>query len=70
MILLLAASVLALVALLAWMESSRRAHQSIPLSENGEVLGRPVALDEKSIAVLPLENLSAQPEDAFFADGI
>jgi TolB-like protein len=29
-----------------------------------------VALDEKSIAVLPFENLSAEKEDVFFADGI
>jgi serine/threonine protein kinase/Tfp pilus assembly protein PilF len=29
-----------------------------------------LALDEKSIAVLPFENLSAEAADAFFADGI
>ena len=30
----------------------------------------PAAVPEKSIAVLPFENLSADPENAFFADGV
>jgi TolB-like protein/Flp pilus assembly protein TadD len=31
---------------------------------------RPSTVPEKSIAVLPFENLSADPENAFFADGV
>src|SRR4029077_11835776 len=38
-------------------------HQPKPLSQSG-------AITEKSIAVLPFENLSADPENAFFADGV
>ncbi|CAN5503357.1 hypothetical protein BH20VER1_BH20VER1_18480 [soil metagenome] len=33
-------------------------------------LAQAVAIPEKSIAVLPFENLSAEKDDAFFADGI
>ncbi len=65
-----AALVLALGALLVWMESSRRAHGPVPSSEGGKVTPPPVPLDEKSIAVLPFENLSAEKDDAFLADGI
>ncbi len=65
-----AALVLALGALVVWMESSRRAHGPVASSEGGKVTPPPVPLDEKSIAVLPFENLSAEKDDAFFADGI
>src|SRR6266478_4288194 len=32
--------------------------------------GSPLSVSEKSIAVLPFENLSAEKENAFFADGV
>src|SRR5438034_4620293 len=38
--------------------------------EQGRPGGAPVPISEKSIAVLPLENLSEEKENAFFADGI
>ncbi len=63
----IAALVLALAALAFWMESSRRPPRS---SEEGKMTPPAVALDEKSIAVLPFENLGAEKDDAFLADGI
>src|SRR5438477_8201037 len=38
--------------------------------EQGRPCGTPLPILEKSIAVLPLENLSEEKENAFFADGI
>src|SRR5947209_3225073 len=38
--------------------------------EQGRPGGAPLPISEKSIAVLPLENLSEEKENAFFADGI
>ena len=37
---------------------------------NAQPTPAPIVFSEKSIAVLPLENLSAEPDNAFFADGI
>src|SRR5216110_1923467 len=36
----------------------------------GTALATPSQIPEKSIAVLPFENLSADPENAFFVDGV
>ncbi len=66
----IAALVLALAALVAWVESSRHAQQLVPSSAAEKVTPPAVAIGEKSIAVLPFENLSAEKDDAFFADGI
>ena len=53
-----------LVLLFAWLYfRPPPPHQSNPLSQSE-------AITEKSIAVLPFENLSADPENAFFADGV
>jgi len=40
------------------------------VAEQGRPGGAPLPISEKSIAVLPLENLSEEKENAFFADGI
>src|SRR6266403_1476394 len=40
------------------------------VAEQGRAGGAPLPISEKSIAVLPLENLSEEKENAFFADGI
>ncbi|MBA3960331.1 MAG: hypothetical protein H0X40_00310 [Chthoniobacterales bacterium] len=66
----IAVLILALAALVTWMESSRRADRLVPASDARNVTPSAVALDEKSIAVLPFENLSSEKDDAFFADGI
>ena len=39
-------------------------------SETGQLPARSLAEPEKSIAVLPFSNLSKEPENAFFADGM
>ncbi len=66
----IAALILVLAALAFWMESSRRAHRSVASPETGKATPAAVPLDEKSIAVLPFENLSAEKDDVFLADGI
>src|SRR5262249_4630318 len=38
--------------------------------EQGKPISQPVAIPEKSIAVLPFENLSEEKANAYFADGI
>jgi TolB-like protein/Flp pilus assembly protein TadD len=50
------------VALALWVMAQRRAPQQIRVP--------PGVIPEKTIAVLPFENLSPQKDDAFFADGI
>jgi TolB-like protein len=50
------------VALALWVMAQRRAPQQIPVP--------PGVIPEKTIAVLPFENLSPEKDDAFFADGI
>src|SRR6266404_2552112 len=40
------------------------------VAEQGPPGGASLPISEKSIAVLPLENLSEEKENAFFADGI
>jgi len=39
-------------------------------SQQVKLMNAPEAISDKSIAVLPFENLSADPENAFFTDGI
>jgi len=46
-------------------QPQRSAGESSPVRE-----AKAAAVPEKSIAVLPFENLSADPENAFFADGV
>jgi TolB-like protein/class 3 adenylate cyclase len=41
-----------------------------PVAERGRPGGPPLSVPEKSIAVLPFENLSSDKENAYFADGI
>src|SRR5437899_1441262 len=55
-------------------EAPAKVSQSTPQRSIGQEEGRRTAaslpVPEKSIAVLPFENLSADPENAFFADGV
>ncbi len=66
----IAAVILALATLGLWMEKSRRARRSVASSQEAKITPAAVALAEKSIAVLPFENLSADKDDVFLADGI
>src|SRR5882724_6698661 len=45
-------------------------HRSGPTAPPSATAPAPVAIPEKSIAVLPFENLSSDKENAYFADGI
>ena len=61
-----AIAALALIALVSWylgISKGRTRTAPAPASQA-------IAIPEKSIAVLPFENLSAEKDDAFFADGI
>ncbi|PYL10400.1 MAG: hypothetical protein DME33_00885 [Verrucomicrobia bacterium] len=58
----LVASLIALGAAVAVMFSERGSLRQLPIST--------ALIPDKSIAVLPFENLSADPENAFFADGV
>ncbi|MBA3651436.1 MAG: hypothetical protein H0W66_08165 [Chthoniobacterales bacterium] len=62
--------ILALAMLGLWIERNRRTHRLASSPEAGKITPPAVILDEKSIAVLPFENLSGEKEDLFFADGI
>ena len=63
----IAALVIALAAAAGFYISSHRAGLKTPISANAPA---PVAIPEKSIAVLPFDNLSSDKENAYFADGI
>jgi TolB-like protein/Tfp pilus assembly protein PilF/tRNA A-37 threonylcarbamoyl transferase component Bud32 len=58
----LVASLIALGAAVAVMFSERGSLRQLPMST--------AVIPDKSVAVLPFENLSADPENAFFADGV
>ena len=58
----LVASLIALAAAIGVMFWDRGSLRQLPIS--------PAVIPDKSIAVLPFENLSADPENAFFADGV
>jgi TolB-like protein/class 3 adenylate cyclase/Tfp pilus assembly protein PilF len=45
-------------------------HRSAPKAPPSATAPAPVAIPEKSIAVMPFENLSRDPDNAYFADGI
>jgi TolB-like protein/tetratricopeptide (TPR) repeat protein/class 3 adenylate cyclase len=45
-------------------------HRAVPKSPPSATAPAPVAIPEKSIAVMPFENLSRDPDNAYFADGI
>jgi TolB-like protein/class 3 adenylate cyclase/Tfp pilus assembly protein PilF len=47
-----------------------RGSPTIAQTSSEEVAGAAVSIPEKSIAVLPFENLSDQKENAYFADGV
>ncbi len=48
----------------------RRAIRTNPAEDHGRVSGASLPVPEKSIAVLPFENLSRDLDNAFFADGV
>src|SRR5215467_2668623 len=58
---------MALAAVAGFYISSHRAGPKAPPSTSTPA---PVAIPEKSIAVMPFENLSRDPDNAYFADGI
>jgi TolB-like protein/Tfp pilus assembly protein PilF len=45
-------------------------HRPVPKASPSATAPVPVAIPEKSIAVMPFENLSRDPDNAYFADGI
>src|SRR5205085_9309558 len=65
-----AGAILLLVAIAGWYFGVLKRHGKPVLAPTAQTAPQPVAAAEKSIAVLPFENLSAEKDDAFFADGI
>ena len=62
------AGVLATIALFSWIGQGRNGGGLLPPSTERTSVAAPIA--DRSIAVLPFENLSPDPDDAFFAAGI
>lgn len=60
----------AAVGVLAWRLTSHGPANSPAPSAKAETLAAPSAIPAKSIAVLPFENLSADKDNGYFADGI
>src|SRR2546423_204109 len=50
--------------------TDRRAVRSVEVEEDGRRSAASLPIAEKSIAVLPFENLSRDPDNAFFTDGV
>jgi serine/threonine protein kinase/tetratricopeptide (TPR) repeat protein len=63
-------AILLLVAILGWYFGVLKRHGKPVLAPTAQTAPATVAAAEKSIAVLPFENLSAEKDDSFFADGI
>jgi TolB-like protein/class 3 adenylate cyclase/Flp pilus assembly protein TadD len=65
-----AAVILPLAVAGLWIERIRRTPPTAFAPETEKSTPAAMTLDEKSIAVLPFENLSGDKEDLFFADGV
>jgi serine/threonine protein kinase/tetratricopeptide (TPR) repeat protein len=63
-------TILLLVAIAGWYFGILKRHGKPVAAPTIQITPQVVAIPEKSIAVLPFENLSAEKDDAFFADGI
>jgi serine/threonine protein kinase len=59
-----------LIAIAGWYFTKSKARAQPAASVSSTSLAQAAAVSEKSIAVLPFENMSAEKDDAFFADGI
>src|SRR5207248_4933861 len=59
-----------LIAIAGWYFTKSKAHVQSAPSVSSTPAAQPAPVSEKSIAVLPFENMSAEKDDAFFADGI
>ncbi len=64
-----ASAVLFIVAIAGWYVGKSKLYTK-PAAAVNNVMSQTAAVSEKSIAVLPLENLSEEKENAFFAGGI
>jgi class 3 adenylate cyclase len=61
---------LLLLALISWLFLLRRPHTAPSFATKEAASAREAAIPDKSIAVLPFENLSSDKENAYFAEGI